>query len=911
MKKIKKPLISSCLTLLLMACGPKTAEEYLNSAESAIDAGNANEAVIQLKNAISSDPQLVAPRLHLANIYLNNSRYLSAEKEFLRAQELGAKPEQVIPSLIKINYLTNKFSSAVELANRYKPEAASIDDTTELFAFLSQIKISKTPEDIAISDKVSPDTKSLAYAFKSLVLGNYEEAKGYAINIQNEEFEKSEVHYLKGLVAYRRANYAVASEYFSRVLELSPHRHLVRFQLAESYINARDWKNAEEVIDNLLTIDDTHAYSNLLKATLHFQQQEFEQSFQLAEKAIQNGLDSKRAQLIAGASALKLDELERAYLYLRKAVLGLPKESSAYRMLAQTQLLLGYTDEAQQTLAAFENVNRRDAGLFAETSLQLALKGNFEGAQALMSKVDPNLARSGSYLLSDELMKTASNDKSALANLETLIEEDPNVSQAWILLAMTNLSANDIPEALAVAQKWQETSLDNGLMLEAVIYEKSNRPEQAKNSLKKVLQSSPNHKGAARLLMSLLIKTDDSAEAMELANSQLVNSPNDIAMLFDLVSLASDSGVLNEARALLEQHYKQHSSAKSAILALATMYRVTDQAKKTVALLTKHKDSLDSRGWMLLGDTYLQQRDIENAKKTYNQWRSNIPEDINAWLRSIGAEELTNDVDNAIKLVKEAQANFPSSNKLALLEISYLTRKSELSKARELVNEYKTNKAYNPQLARFEGELALSERKYPLASQLLMQSYQEAPSFNNAALAARALQFNEQLNDAIKILEVEFEKLEDKTRARHTLAEFYTFNKKNKLALELYLAAIDNDPDDIIALNNLSGLLITEGKLEEAYEFAKRAYEKSPNIPQISDTLAWSAFKLNKFNVALEKSNEAYKKLPNSMNIALNHVEILNATGSNAEALSLLNKLKPQQKKQIERKQVLLNKLDG
>jgi putative PEP-CTERM system TPR-repeat lipoprotein len=911
MKRIERPLIVSSLVLLLMACGPKTAEEYLNSAESAIDTGNTSEAVIQLKNAISSDPQLIAPRLHLASIYLNNSRYLSAEKEFLRAQELGAKPEQVVPSLIKINYLTNEFNAAIELANKYKSEDASINDTAELFAFLSQLKTSKAPENITISDKVSPDTKSLAYAFKSLVLGNYEEAKEHIIDIQNEEFEKSEVHYLKGLVAYRRDNYAVASEYFSRVLELSPHRHLVRFQLAESYINAQDWNKAEEVIDDLLSIKSSNAYSNLLKATLRFQQQEFEDSFQLAENAIQNGLDSKRAQLIAGASALKLNELERAYLYLRKAVIGLPKESSAYRMLAQTQLLLGYTNEAQQTLGAFDNVNLTDAGLFAETSLQLALKGDFEGAQTLMSKVAPNQAKSGSYMLSDELMRAASNDKSALANLETLIEKDPNVSQAWVLLAMTHLSANDMTEALSTAKKWQETSLDDGLMLEAVIYEKSNELEQAKSTLKKVLQHSPYNKGATRLLLSLLIKTDELAEAMSLANKQLANSPDDVATLFDLVSLAADSSVSNEARALLTQHYKKHKSAKPAVLALATMYRVTTQPKQTIALLEKHKSNLDGRGWMLLGDTYLQQRDAENAKKAYSEWRSNTPEDINAWLRGIGAEELTNDVDNALELVKEAQSNFPSSNKLTLLEISYLTRKNELSKASELVKEYKANKAYSPQLTRFEGELALSERKYVLASQLLMKNYQESPSFDNAALAARALQFTEQLDNAITILENEFEQLSDKTRARHTLAEFYSFNSKYNRAKELYLDAIEKEPNDIIALNNLSGLLISEGELENAYEYAQRAYERSPNIPQISDTLAWSAFKLNKINVALEKSNEAYKKLPNSMNIALNHVEILNASGRNAEALSLLNKLKPQQKKHIERKQKLLTNVEN
>ena len=136
-----------------------------------------------------------------------------------------------------------------------------------------------------------------------------------------------------------------------------------------------------------------------------------------------------------------------------------------------------------------------------------------------------------------------------------------------------------------------------------------------------------------------------------------------------------------------------------------------------------------------------------------------------------------------------------------------------------------------------------------------------------------------------------------------------SFNEINKRAEELYLSAINEQPDDIIALNNLASLLLSEGEHKEAYGYAQRAYEKSPNVPQIADTLAWSAFKLDKIDIALQKSNEAYNKLPSSMNIALNHVEILDASGKRTEARSLLNTLQPQHKKHIKRKQELLDRL--
>ena len=90
-------------------------------------------------------------------------------------------------------------------------------------------------------------------------------------------------------------------------------------------------------------------------------------------------MDIKLSQIIAGVSAYKLRQLESAYRYLKRAASDLGKGHDVHRLLAQVQLMLGYTDEARLTLNELDVLNETDAGLFAEAGLQMAGQGDLAG----------------------------------------------------------------------------------------------------------------------------------------------------------------------------------------------------------------------------------------------------------------------------------------------------------------------------------------------------------------------------------------------------------------------------------------------------------------------------------------------------------------------------------------------------
>ncbi|MGB5672295.1 MAG: tetratricopeptide repeat protein, partial [Sedimenticolaceae bacterium] len=78
------------LVLGLQAAIASTADEYIEEAQAFVVGGEIKSAIIQLKNALQSDPSSVRARVMLGSLYLRTGDGAAAAKEFGRARDLGA-----------------------------------------------------------------------------------------------------------------------------------------------------------------------------------------------------------------------------------------------------------------------------------------------------------------------------------------------------------------------------------------------------------------------------------------------------------------------------------------------------------------------------------------------------------------------------------------------------------------------------------------------------------------------------------------------------------------------------------------------------------------------------------------------------------------------------------------------------
>ncbi|GGD75157.1 XrtA/PEP-CTERM system TPR-repeat protein PrsT [Lacimicrobium alkaliphilum] len=911
MNKARLSAVTLALTLSLSACSQKTTEEYMASAQSKIADGNNKAAVVELKNALSESPDLGLARLLLGELYFEQNDFVAAQKELLRAMEHQAELSKAVPLLIQTYYYQGDYAGVMTLHEKQTDISEPAAQTVALFAYISSLRSSpEKSEWLSFPDTLTSDNLLIAQAYRALVEGNPEDAES-AIAGFSERDLKVEKDFLKGLVAFRQGRYEDAAIHYNDVIQRIPNLHPVRFQLVEAQINARQFKPAEKNLNRLLGLSKENAYVNLLKGKLHFVQQEFDTALPFAEKAIQNGMDIKLSQIIAGISAFKLNQFESAYRYLKRAAAGLGKGHDVHRLLAQVQLMLGYTDEAKMTLDELNLLSETDAGLFANAGLKMAEQGDLATAGDYLSKASKADQDNAQFRLTEGLIKLVGEDQSGIADIEAALAGDASLQQGWVVLAETYLNEGQLSKALDVAGQWQQSDAASGLALKGVLYLNFGDLAAAEQALLGALKQDDQHLGANHYLAQLYQQQGQLQKSLDYVKHILTFAPANLQALSDLVRLKHQLEQPEEIVSLLTYHSDRYPELLEPKLVLAEYLRTIQQPEKAIDILSNEREKLPAAGMIILGDAYIQTRQYNKAKGIFSDIREVSPDLFGAWLRSIGIEELTGQFDNALELVKQALEHFPDSPRLALLKVNYLTITEQFEEASQSLEDARDNNADGALLARLEGELALSNKRYLQGERKLREYYEARPGFESASLLAIALQNTGKLTEAAEILEAEFAKLQSPMMEYHTLAEFYSDNQMYPQAGRKYQQFLQRYPDHFPSLNNYANVKIRQQQFDQALELAKRALKAAPHIPQVKDTLGWAYYKTGDLQNAERLLKEAASELTGDIEIQMNLAEVLVAQGDTTSAFRILQKLEPQSEAQSQRLQQLKVKVGG
>ena len=170
---------------------------------------------------------------------------------------------------------------------------------------------------------------------------------------------------------------------------------------------------------------------------------------------------------------------------------------------------------------------------------------------------------------------------------------------------------------------------------------------------------------------------------------------------------------------------------------------------------------------------------------------------------------------------------------------------------------------------------------------------------------ALALEQSGQQKKAITLLEDFSSKQKDSAKVRLTLANLYLQEDQNK-AINEYELLIAKQPNNVIALNNLSWLYMDKGKFTEALKHSAKAYDLADDIPNVIDTYAQALLKSGQKKEALIKAKTAYTlSKTQDVDIALNYIETLIANNKQEKAKVLIAEIIASTPVQKEKKQSL------
>ena len=422
------------LVFYLTACSEQTSTDHLAEAKAHLLAEKPQVAIISLKNAISESPELAEARFLLGQIYFDLKQFENAEKEFERAFTFNYSKKDLLPLLAKVYYLNESDNALVALS--VEPDKTSKDKNTpqqiltpeelveiKYYQLRASLRLAKEAQAKALIDEIkklntTSEFTSLTLANAAILEKNYYHAKVVLKTLLAEQPIQADGLKLLANIQLNEQDLTGAADTYQRYIEAYPDDVNVTFIFARLLTDLGRTEEAEPLVDNLLSINAEHGLLNQLKGLARYYQDDFNLALTHLEKSLLNAPKDVGTRLVAGVSAYWLEDYDRAHHHLSLIADQLPPSHPSLRLLAVSQLELGLTLDANNTVENFDNITSQDTVLLTRLGLSLSQAGEKLKAKALLDKTQSVNGDKANVLPELGLLKLSLNDISGLDDIE-------------------------------------------------------------------------------------------------------------------------------------------------------------------------------------------------------------------------------------------------------------------------------------------------------------------------------------------------------------------------------------------------------------------------------------------------------------------------------------------------------------
>ena len=610
--------------------------------------------------------------------------------------------------------------------------------------------------------RLDPDDvdSRIQYTAITMAGGRFDEVLESADAIIAIEPENAAAHRFRGQALLALERTGEAEEAMKRAIELEPDNAAGHLSLAAFYQQADRMDDAEAQVRESLEQDPTTLGYTMLAALLNADEgddAEIEQSLRTAIKmALVVDEDGEKGQDLTAAyqnlSAFYFDRErpEEAVAVLEEGIANVEiGKNDLNDVLVRYYRTEGETEKVDRVLERATTFDSSDPGPWLSISNTRAQRGDDEGAmeaadKALEANPQSSIARlRKAELLIDRSTQGEQEELVAEARLiaEAELAENPSSAEAAFVVGKLELADGNIEkatehirDAVELQPNWAQAHFVLGSILLM-----NDELKRARASLARSVELKPDFLEARRLLVQLHAQLGEHEYAIENGRRYLQVRTNDYATMILIAQSMVRIGMLQEARALLEQipedsrtveaHYalgrlamvegnaeEAMSSFNNADKAsphdprvLSSMLMVdaadgdvSDSAKKVDAALVVSPDS--AALWRVRGLVNLRQRDIEKAEEAFLKSVEIDPGAVDNYAQLARIYAASGRLDRAIEQYDAAAKAQPSNGTIRhFLGVLYeMTGKPDLAqqnyeKALELNSELaetKNNLAY-------------------------------------------------------------------------------------------------------------------------------------------------------------------------------------------------------------------------
>jgi cellulose synthase operon protein C len=857
MKNLKL-FITITIIILTAGCSKKSIEERTSDVEKLLKEKQYQLAVVESKSILQEDLTNISVRLLLAHSYLEQGLFEEAESEFYKALEYKADLNTVITPLIESLYGSYDFLGIIKTWEKYNSELTVIEkakaSAIASLALLQEKGIEEGKQLIQQSilwgqEAGNQDTLLISNTILSL----YQKDSTKLSRAENltTACEAQPKHWIICLLSANslaaNKKYLQSSIKLEELITQKPFYYQPILTLAENYIKLDDKNKADFYLNKMLKLFPRQPKINQLKALQLVKNKQFEEAIPYINTANASNIKNNELQLISGLTHYQLGNYEQAANYLTSLNKELPNNPYVKKLLVATELKLGNNVSVYNHLKTGESANNIE--MIAAVGIELLKSGEIEKSQALLKDINTNEIQDLNILKQVGISKLILGDQEGVEDLAAIVDSlekhnstTEELGKGKFLYISSLLSTDQHDKAKKEAQNWIDESpdsIENYLLLAEI--EKRSSPQDTKKIealYQKAYTLDNNNLDANIYFAEKAFEAKDYETALTFyKNAMSVNITN-FKVVLGFYQTSELLGREEQAIESIEIKLSSNKREPKYVLLLAQLYLTANTPLKAIDHLKDVTFSdIKARNTrnLLLGDANLALGNYQEAILAYNSVEMIRQINLSVVSKKLIAQEKLGKLPQAVEDLTALSRRFPENQIVKLLLANYQVLTNQPDLALEYLSTLTEEQQAIPLSVKIKGMALHRKEQYDDAYEYLKKSYDQ----NNDPLVATMLYDSLiKLNSdaaATIFMEKHLQVSPGDYRSRLLFSSNLAKTDKDKAITHLKIV-VEQQKNNIIALNNLAWYLYEKNSLKEAKDYIDRAVMLAPNIKFIMDT---------------------------------------------------------------------------
>jgi tetratricopeptide (TPR) repeat protein len=726
--------------------------------------------------------------------------------------------------------------------------------------------------------------------------------------------QKAKARYLaEGQKYMKKGQYGDASVEFRNALRVDPRSADAYYQLAQADIAQRDLKGAYASLEKAIELDPRRLDARLDRGRLYIAARLFDKAEEEANSILQEEPKNVAAYRLLGAAFIGQQKLDRALESFLKVTELLPNDASSYVNLALVEINLRRFSDAEKHLKQAVAMDPKSLQANMDLANFYRLQNNLPQAQeALQAGILNNPDAPQLYVDWADMLSNSGKITEADGVLNKLRAQMPKSLEATIAIGDYYAQRRDLDKALAEYQRGLSISAGN-LDIEKrmeELYLSSNRTDEASKLDEQLMKQAPKDVLVSVNHGRLLLAQGKQQDALIALQKAVKDAPDSAQAHYYLGVAYMQTEGLGQASSEFQEALKVSPGFPLALQGLARLSLAQNHPSEAQVYAQElvQEFPVDISNRLLLGGIYLHEGKSRLAEEQFFAASRLAPNQAAVHL-DLGQLYYTEKKwTQAEKEFETAMQLDPSNPTMLSPYADFLVARQQAPKAIALAQQFVDAHPSNAQGHVILGSLQFDSKNNSAAQAEFERAIQIEPHNVEGYLRmGRVYQGTNQPDAAIGQYEKALE-LQPKSASLVTMVGNLYLDKGDLGTARKYFArALEADPNYAVANANMAWVDAQEGKdLDVALGLAQKAKSLMPEVPSISDTLAWVMYKKGNYSGAIPLLQDCVKKSPDSAQFRYHLGLALIAAGQKEpgkiqlQAALQMNKLRAAEKEQAQ-----------